>query len=211
MKKFLVPKIVTSLGMAAVISQSVYAVDFSNWFDNKPKNTVQENSANQPQQAPSQNTQRNSDLRPAQLPAKTAELPKVPNINQGYSNSNKQTSNDERADSSGLETRMSNMANTVEGVNNLNRKYANNALANDYLAVVQMIIINESTKTLDGMDNSKLINSMVANVYACQAKLNNNITQTVNNDLSRSAYASIQNYLSMNNNAISNSAGKCIY
>ena len=49
MKNFLVPKIVTSLGMAVVISQSVYAVDFSNWFDNKPKSTVQENSANQPQ------------------------------------------------------------------------------------------------------------------------------------------------------------------
>lgn len=211
MKKFLVPKIVTSFGIAAVISQSVYAVNFSNWFDNKPKNTVQENSANQTQQAPSQNTQRNPDLRPAELPAKTAELPKVPNINQNYSNSNKQTSNDERADNSGLETRMSNMANTVEGVNKLNRKYANNALANDYLAVVQMIIINESTKMLDGMDNSKLINSMVSNVYACQDKLNNNITQTVNNDLSRVAYASIQNYLSMNNNAIRNNAGKCIY
>lgn len=211
MKLISVSKLTTSLGIAAVLSQSVYAVDFSKWFENNSQKSAQENSSNQVQQLPSQSPHRNTDLRPTQLPANTAELPKVPNSNGAHSNSYNQNSNDGRNDNSGLETRMTNMASTVEGVNNLNRKYANNAVASDYLAVIQMIIINENTRAIDGMDNSKLINSMVANVYACQAKLNNNITQNVNNDLSRSAYASIQNYLSINHNAIRNSAGKCIY
>jgi hypothetical protein len=87
-----------------------------------------------------------------------------------YQNNNANVTGD-----SGLEARMNNLNSTIENLNKSSKSGDN--LTNNYLNIVQFIVINEETRKLDGKDNTSLINNMLAGIVSCQNKYKVDVIQ----------------------------------
>lgn len=178
------------------ISATVHA-DLTDWYKKTPSATEQpvpdkpiakpvENQAPQNTQYSQQGVQNK--------PSSNAQN-RVNQSNSAYNNQN-QNSN------SSLEARMNGLNATIENLSKFNNGSKDN-LTNNYLNIVQLIVISEATKSLDGKDNRGLINNMLAGVVSCQNKYKVNVIQQVNNQLPRDVATTVQKYLGQNSQSIS--------
>ena len=188
---------------ATILSSSANA-DFSDWYK---KATSNEDST---QQVPAQQQQAPGQIQ-QQAPVQVQQQP----IQQRQYNSNRNTTatryqnnNANVTGDSGLEARMNNLNSTIENLNKSSKSGDN--LTNNYLNIVQFIVINEETRKLDGQDNTSLINNMLAGIVSCQNKYKVDVIQKVNNQLPRDVANTVQRYLSQNGRSIG-ANGNCLY
>lgn len=188
---------------ATILSSSANA-DFSDWYK---KATSNEEST---QQVPAQQQQAPGQIQ-QQAPVQVQQQP----IQQRQYNSNRNTTatryqnnNANVTGDSGLEARMNNLNSTIENLNKSSKSGDN--LTNNYLNIVQFILINEETRKLDGKDNTSLINNMLAGIVSCQNKYKVDVIQKVNNQLPRDVANTVQRYLSQNGRSIG-ANGNCLY
>lgn len=188
---------------ATILSSSANA-DFSDWYK---KATSNEEST---QQVPAQQQQAPGQIQ-QQAPVQVQQQP----IQQRQYNSNRNTTatryqnnNANITGDSGLEARMNNLNSTIENLNKSSKSGDN--LTNNYLNIVQFIVINEETRKLDGKDNTSLINNMLAGIVSCQNKYKVDVIQKVNNQLPRDVANTVQRYLSQNGRSIG-ANGNCLY
>lgn len=188
---------------ATILSSSANA-DFSDWYK---KATSNEESS---QQVPAQQQQAPGQVQ-QQAPVQVQQQP----IQQRQYNSNRNTTatryqnnNANVTGDSGLEARMNNLNSTIENLNKSSKSGDN--LTNNYLNIVQFIVINEETRKLDGKDNTSLINNMLAGIVSCQNKYKVDVIQKVNNQLPRDVANTVQRYLSQNGRSIG-ANGNCLY
>lgn len=188
---------------ATILSSSANA-DFSDWYK---KATSNEDST---QQVPAQQQQAPGQIQ-QQAPVQVQQQP----IQQRQYNSNRnstatryQNNNANVTGDSGLEARMNNLNSTIENLNKSSKSGDN--LTNNYLNIVQFIVINEETRKLDGKDNTSLINNMLAGIVSCQNKYKVDVIQKVNNQLPRDVANTVQRYLSQNGRSIG-ANGNCLY
>ena len=188
---------------ATILSSSANA-DFSDWYK---KATSNEEST---QQVPAQQQQAPGQVQ-QQAPVQVQQQP----IQQRQYNSNRNTpatryqnNNANVTGDSGLEARMNNLNSTIENLNKSSKSGDN--LTNNYLNIVQYIVINEETRKLDGKDNTSLINNMLAGIVSCQNKYKVDVIQKVNNQLPRDVANTVQRYLSQNGRSIG-ANGNCLY
>lgn len=188
---------------ATILSSSANA-DFSDWYK---KATSNEDST---QQVPAQQQQAPGQIQ-QQAPVQVQQQP----IQQRQYNSNRNTTatryqnnNANVTGDSGLEARMNNLNSTIENLNKSSK--SGDKLTNNYLNIVQFIVINEETRKLDGKDNTSLINNMLAGVVSCQNKYKVDVIQKVNNQLPRDVANTVQRYLSQNGRSIG-ANGNCLY
>ncbi len=188
---------------ATILSSSANA-DFSDWYK---KATSNEDST---QQVPAQQQQAPGQIQ-QQAPVQVQQQP----IQQRQYNSNRNTTatryqnnNANITGDSGLEARMNNLNSTIENLNKSSKSGDN--LTNNYLNIVQFIVINEETRKLDGKDNTSLINNMLAGIVSCQNKYKVDVIQKVNNQLPRDVANTVQRYLSQNGRSIG-ANGNCLY
>ncbi|EPG5132026.1 transporter (plasmid) [Acinetobacter baumannii] len=188
---------------ATILSSSANA-DFSDWYK---KATSNEDST---QQVPAQQQQAPGQIQ-QQAPVQVQQQP----IQQRQYNSNRNTTatryqnnNANVTGDSGLEARMNNLNSTIENLNKSSKSGDN--LTNNYLNIVQFIVINEETRKLDGKDNTSLINNMLAGIVSCQNKYKVDVIQKVNNQLPRDVANTVQRYLSQNERSIG-ANGNCLY
>ncbi|ALV74613.1 MULTISPECIES: hypothetical protein [Acinetobacter] len=188
---------------ATILSSSANA-DFSDWYK---KATSNEDST---QQVPAQQQQAPGQIQ-QQAPVQVQQQP----IQQRQYNSNRNTTatryqnnNANVTGDSGLEARMNNLNSTIENLNKSSKSGDN--LTNNYLNIVQFIVINEETRKLDGKDNTSLINNMLAGIVSCQNKYKVDVIQKVNNQLPRDVANTVQRYLSQNGRSIG-ANGNCLY
>ncbi len=188
---------------ATILSSSANA-DFSDWYK---KATSNEDST---QQVPAQQQQAPGQIQ-QQAPVQVQQQP----IQQRQYNSNRNTTatryqnnNANVTGDSGLEARMNNLNSTIENLNKSSKSGDN--LTNNYLNIVQFIVINEETRKLDGKDNTSLINNMLAGIVSCQNKYKVDVIQKVNNRLPRDVANTVQRYLSQNGRSIG-ANGNCLY
>lgn len=188
---------------ATILSSSANA-DFSDWYK---KATSNEDST---QQVPAQQQQAPYQIQ-QQAPVQVQQQP----IQQRQYNSNRNTTatryqnnNANVTGDSGLEARMNNLNSTIENLNKSSKSGDN--LTNNYLNIVQFIVINEETRKLDGKDNTSLINNMLAGIVSCQNKYKVDVIQKVNNQLPRDVANTVQRYLSQNGRSIG-ANGNCLY
>lgn len=188
---------------ATILSSSANA-DFSDWYK---KATSNEDST---QQVPAQQQQAPGQIQ-QQAPVQVQQQP----IQQRQYNSNRNTTatryqnnNANVTGDSGLEARMNNLNSTIENLNKSSKSGDN--LTNNYLNIVQFIVINEETRKLDGKDNTSLINNMLAGIVSCQNKYKVDVIQKVNNKLPRDVANTVQRYLSQNGRSIG-ANGNCLY
>lgn len=188
---------------ATIFSSSANA-DFSDWYK---KATSNEDST---QQVPAQQQQAPGQIQ-QQAPVQVQQQP----IQQRQYNSNRNTTatryqnnNANVTGDSGLEARMNNLNSTIENLNKSSKSGDN--LTNNYLNIVQFIVINEETRKLDGKDNTSLINNMLAGIVSCQNKYKVDVIQKVNNQLPRDVANTVQRYLSQNGRSIG-ANGNCLY
>ena len=188
---------------ATILSSSANA-DFSDWYK---KATSNEDST---QQVPAQRQQAPGQIQ-QQAPVQVQQQP----IQQRQYNSNRNTTatryqnnNANVTGDSGLEARMNNLNSTIENLNKSSKSGDN--LTNNYLNIVQFIVINEETRKLDGKDNTSLINNMLAGIVSCQNKYKVDVIQKVNNQLPRDVANTVQRYLSQNGRSIG-ANGNCLY
>lgn len=179
---------------ATILSSSANA-DFSDWYK---KATSNEDST---QQVPAQQQQAPGQVQ-QQAPVQVQQQP----IQQRQYNSNRNTT--AVTGDSGLEARMNNLNSTIENLNKSSKSGDN--LTNNYLNIVQFIVINEETRKLDGKDNTSLINNMLAGIVSCQNKYKVDVIQKVNNQLPRDVANTVQRYLSQNGRSIG-ANGNCLY
>ena len=188
---------------ATILSSSANA-DFSDWYK---KATSNEDST---QQVPAQQQQAPGQIQ-QQAPVQVQQQP----IQQRQYNSNRNTTatryqnnNANVTGDSGLEARMNNLNSTIENLNKSSKSGDN--LTNNYLNIVQFIVINEETRKLDGKDNTSLINNMLAGIVSCLNKYKVDVIQKVNNQLPRDVANTVQRYLSQNGRSIG-ANGNCLY
>lgn len=188
---------------ATILSSSANA-DFSDWYK---KATSNEDST---QQVPAQQQQAPGQIQ-QQAPVQVQQQP----IQQRQYNSNRNTTatryqnnNANVTGDSGLEARINNLNSTIENLNKSSKSGDN--LTNNYLNIVQFIVINEETRKLDGKDNTSLINNMLAGIVSCQNKYKVDVIQKVNNQLPRDVANTVQRYLSQNGRSIG-ANGNCLY
>ena len=188
---------------ATILSSSANA-DFSDWYK---KATSNEDST---QQVPAQQQQAPGQIQ-QQAPVQVQQQP----IQQRQYNSNRNTTatryqnnNANVTGDSGLEARMNNLNSTIENLNKSSKSGDN--LTNNYLNIVQFIVINEETRKLDGKDNTSLINNMLAGIVSCQNKYKVDVIQKVNNQLPRDVANTVQQYLNQNGRSIA-ANGNCLY
>ncbi|WP_042892760.1 hypothetical protein [Acinetobacter junii] len=188
---------------ATILSSSANA-DFSDWYK---KATSNEDST---QQVPAQQQQAPGQIQ-QQAPVQVQQQP----IQQRQYNSNRNTTatryqnnNANVTGDSGLEARMNNLNSTIENLNKSSKSGDN--LTNNYLNIVQFIVINEETRKLDGKDNTSLINNMLSGIVSCQNKYKVDVIQKVNNQLPRDVANTVQRYLSQNGRSIG-ANGNCLY
>jgi hypothetical protein len=188
---------------ATILSSSANA-DFSDWYK---KATSNEDST---QQVPAQQQQAPGQIQ-QQAPVQVQQQP----IQQRQYNSNRNTTatryqnnNANVTGDSGLEARMNNLNSTIENLNKSSKSGDN--LTNNYLNIVQFIVINEETRKLDGKDNTSLINNMLTGIVSCQNKYKVDVIQKVNNQLPRDVANTVQRYLSQNGRSIG-ANGNCLY
>ncbi|WP_180079754.1 MULTISPECIES: transporter [unclassified Acinetobacter] len=196
---------------ATILSSSANA-DFSDWYKKATSNeeSTQQVPAQQ-QQAPGQVQQQAPGQVQQQAPVQVQQQP----IQQRQYNSNRNTTatryqnnNANVTGDSGLEARMNNLNSTIENLNKSSKSGDN--LTNNYLNIVQFIVINEETRKLDGKDNTSLINNMLAGIVSCQNKYKVDVIQKVNNQLPRDVANTVQRYLSQNGRSIG-ANGNCLY
>ena len=188
---------------ATILSSSANA-DFSDWYK---KATSNEESTKQvpaqQQQAPGQ-VQQQAPVQVQQQPIQQRQY----NSNRNTTATRYQNNNANVTGDSGLEARMNNLNSTIENLNKSSKSGDN--LTNNYLNIVQFIVINEETRKLDGKDNTSLINNMLAGIVSCQNKYKVDVIQKVNNQLPRDVANTVQRYLSQNGRSIG-ANGNCLY
>ncbi|APW48866.1 MULTISPECIES: transporter [Acinetobacter] len=188
---------------ATILSSSANA-DFSDWYKKATSNeeSTQQVPAQQ-QQAPGQ-VQQQAPVQVQQQPIQQRQY----NSNRNTTATRYQNNNANITGDSGLEARMNNLNSTIENLNNSSKSGDN--LTNNYLNIVQFIVINEETRKLDGKDNTSLINNMLAGIVSCQNKYKVDVIQKVNNQLPRDVANTVQRYLSQNGRSIG-ANGNCLY
>ena len=188
---------------ATILSSSANA-DFSDWYKKATSNeeSTQQVPAQQ-QQAPGQ-VQQQAPVQVQQQPIQQRQY----NSNRNTTATRYQNNNANVTGDSGLEARMNNLNSTIENLNKSSKSGDN--LTNNYLNIVQFIVINEETRKLDGKDNTSLINNMLAGIVSCQNKYKVDVIQKVNNQLPRDVANTVQRYLSQNGRAIG-ANGNCLY
>ena len=157
----------------------------------------------QQQQAPGQ-VQQQAPVQVQQQPIQQRQY----NSNRNTTATRYQNNNANVTGDSGLEARMNNLNSTIENLNKSSKSGDN--LTNNYLNIVQFIVINEETRKLDGKDNTSLINNMLAGIVSCQNKYKVDVIQKVNNQLPRDVANTVQRYLSQNGRSIG-ANGNCLY
>ncbi|PHM84443.1 transporter [Acinetobacter nosocomialis] len=188
---------------ATILSSSANA-DFSDWYKKATSNedsTLQVPA--QQQQAPGQ-IQQQAPVQVQQQPIQQRQY----NSNRNTTATRYQNNNANVTGDSGLEARMNNLNSTIENLNKSSKSGDN--LTNNYLNIVQFIVINEETRKLDGKDNTSLINNMLAGIVSCQNKYKVDVIQKVNNQLPRDVANTVQRYLSQNGRSIG-ANGNCLY
>ena len=188
---------------ATLLSSSANA-DFSDWYKKAASNeeSTQQVPAQQ-QQAPGQ-VQQQAPVQVQQQPIQQRQY----NSNRNTTATRYQNNNANVTGDSGLEARMNNLNSTIENLNKSSKSGDN--LTNNYLNIVQFILINEETRKLDGKDNTSLINNMLAGIVSCQNKYKVDVIQKVNNQLPRDVANTVQRYLSQNGRSIG-ANGNCLY
>ena len=188
---------------ATILSSSANA-DFSDWYKKATSNeeSTQQVPAQQ-QQAPGQ-VQQQAAVQVHQQPIQQRQY----NSNRNTTATRYQNNNANVTGDSGLEARMNNLNSTIENLNKSSKSGDN--LTNNYLNIVQFILINEETRKLDGKDNTSLINNMLAGIVSCQNKYKVDVIQKVNNQLPRDVANTVQRYLSQNGRSIG-ANGNCLY
>ena len=188
---------------ATILSSSANA-DFSDWYKKATSNeeSTQQVPAQQ-QQAPGQ-VQQQAPVQVQQQPIQQRQY----NSNRNTTATRYQNNNANVTGDSGLEARMNNLNSTIENLNKSSKSGDN--LTNNYLNIVQFIVINEETRKLDGKDNTSLINNMLAGIVSCQNKYKVDVIQKVNNQLPRDFANTVQRYLSQNGRSIG-ANGNCLY
>ncbi|MEL4297005.1 MULTISPECIES: transporter [Acinetobacter] len=188
---------------ATILSSSANA-DFSDWYKKAASNeeSTQQVPAQQ-QQAPGQ-VQQQTPVQVQQQPIQQRQY----NSNRNTTATRYQNNNANVTGDSGLEARMNNLNSTIENLNKSSKSGDN--LTNNYLNIVQFILINEETRKLDGKDNTSLINNMLAGIVSCQNKYKVDVIQKVNNQLPRDVANTVQRYLSQNGRSIG-ANGNCLY
>lgn len=188
---------------ATILSSSANA-DFSDWYKKATSNedSTQQVPAQQ-QQAPGQ-IQQQAPVQVQQQPIQQRQY----NANRNTTATRYQNNNANVTGDSGLEARMNNLNSTIENLNKSSKSGDN--LTNNYLNIVQFIVINEETRKLDGKDNTSLINNMLAGIVSCQNKYKVDVIQKVNNQLPRDVANTVQRYLSQNGRSIG-ANGNCLY
>ena len=188
---------------ATILSSSANA-DFSDWYKKATSNeeSTQQVPAQQ-QQAPGQ-VQQQAPVQVQQQPIQQRQY----NSNRNTTATRYQNNNANITGDSGLEARMNNLNSTIENLNKSSKSGDN--LTNNYLNIVQFIVINEETRKLDGKDNTSLINNMLAGIVSCQNKYKVDVIQKVNNQLPRDVANTVQRYLSQNGRSI-DANGNCLY
>ncbi|RLL30636.1 transporter [Acinetobacter cumulans] len=188
---------------ATILSSSANA-DFSDWYKKATSNedSTQQVPAQQ-QQAPGQ-VQQQAPVQVQQQPIQQRQY----NSNRNTTATRYQNNNANVTGDSGLEARMNNLNSTIENLNKSSK--SGDKLTNNYLNIVQFIVINEETRKLDGKDNTSLINNMLAGVVSCQNKYKVDVIQKVNNQLPRDVANTVQRYLSQNGRSIG-ANGNCLY
>lgn len=188
---------------ATILSSSANA-DFSDWYKKATSNedSTQQVPAQQ-QQAPGQ-VQQQTPVQVQQQPIQQRQY----NSNRNTTATRYQNNNANVTGDSGLEARMNNLNSTIENLNKSSKSGDN--LTNNYLNIVQFIVINEETRKLDGKDNTSLINNMLAGIVSCQNKYKVDVIQKVNNQLPRDVANTVQRYLSQNGRSIG-ANGNCLY
>lgn len=188
---------------ATILSSSANA-DFSDWYKKATSNedSTQQVPAQQ-QQAPGQ-VQQQAPVQVQQQPIQQRQY----NSNRNTTATRYQNNNANVTGDSGLEARMNNLNSTIENLNKSSKSGDN--LTNNYLNIVQFIVINEETRKLDGKDNTSLINNMLAGIVSCQNKYKVDVIQKVNNQLPRDVANTVQRYLSQNGRSIG-ANGYCLY
>ena len=188
---------------ATILSSSANA-DFSDWYKKAASNeeSTQQVPAQQ-QQAPGQ-VQQQTPVQVQQQPIQQRQY----NSNRNTTATRYQNNNANVTGDSGLEARMNNLNSTIENLNKTSKSGDN--LTNNYLNIVQFILINEETRKLDGKDNTSLINNMLAGIVSCQNKYKVDVIQKVNNQLPRDVANTVQRYLSQNGGSIG-ANGTCFY
>ena len=189
---------------AATILSSSANADFSDWYKKATSNedSTQQVPAQQ-QQAPGQ-VQQQAPVQVQQQPIQQRQY----NSNRNTTATRYQNNNANVTGDSGLEARMNNLNSTIENLNKSSKSGDN--LTNNYLNIVQFIVINEETRKLDGKDNTSLINNMLAGIVSCQNKYKVDVIQKVNNQLPRDVANTVQRYLSQNGRSIG-ANGNCLY
>ena len=187
---------------ATILSSSANA-DFSDWYKKATSNeeSTQQVPAQQ-QQAPGQ-VQQQAPVQVQQQPIQQRQY----NSNRNTTATRYQNNNANITGDSGLEARMNNLNSTIENLNKSSKSGDN--LTNNYLNIVQFIVINEETRKLDGKDNTSLINNMLAGIVSCQNKYKVDVIQKVNNQLPRDVANTVQRYLSQNGRSIG-ANGNCL-
>ena len=188
---------------ATILSSSANA-DFSDWYKKATSNeeSTQQVPAQQ-QQAPGQ-VQQQAPVQVQQQPIQQRQY----NSNRNTTATRYQNNNANVTGDSGLEARMNNLNSTIENLNKSSKSGDN--LTNNYLNIVQFIVINEETRKLDGKDNTSLIYNMLAGIVSCQNKYKVDVIQKVNNQLPRDVANTVQRYLSQNGRSIG-ANGNCLY
>ena len=188
---------------ATILSSSANA-DFSDWYKKAASNeeSTQQVPAQQ-QQAPGQ-VQQQTPVQVQQQPIQQRQY----NSNRNTTATRYQNNNANVTGDSGLEARMNNLNSTIENLNKSSKSGDN--LTNNYLNIVQFIVINEETRKLDGKDNTSLINNMLAGIVSCQNKYKVDVIQKVNTQLPRDVANTVQRYLSQNGRSIG-ANGNCLY
>lgn len=188
---------------ATILSSSANA-DFSDWYKKATSNeeSTQQVPAQQ-QQAPGQ-VQQQAPVQVQQQPIQQRQY----NSNRNTTATRYQNNNANITGDSGLEARMNNLNSTIENLNKSSKSGDN--LTNNYLNIVQFIVINDETRKLDGKDNTSLINNMLAGIVSCQNKYKVDVIQKVNNQLPRDVANTVQRYLSQNGRSIG-ANGNCLY
>ena len=189
---------------AATILSSSANADFSDWYKKATSNedSTQQVPAQQ-QQAPGQ-VQQQAPVQVQQQPIQQRQY----NSNRNTTATRYQNNNANVTGDSGLEARMNNLNSTIENLNKSSK--SGDKLTNNYLNIVQFIVINEETRKLDGKDNTSLINNMLAGIVSCQNKYKVDVIQKVNNQLPRDVANTVQRYLSQNGRSIG-ANGNCLY
>lgn len=167
-----------------VLNQTALGNDFGGWFSGSK---AQQQPAQQQQQVAQQQQPYNNDSR----------------INQQIN-----------PDNSNLEKYMDQMNRNADALSKIYPKSNQNIAeinTSSYINTLQMIIINEATKKLDGMDNKELINSNLSEVASCQKKHNLNTVAEVNARLNSEQNLIVQNYLRANSSFITANKNECVF